>query len=489
LDLLHSKLVTFSGGMSGAAGKLRSIKSGEWVGGGGNAFRGLISDQPPKFDTAGTSFSRAHVALSSYTRVLRDAQADAVKAVHLHGQGESATSTWNSHVTSYNTAVHTAKQNAAPGKDPAPVSMPRPAATDPGASQKAAAQQLLSDARGRVDSEAKRLHGEVHSAADDAPKKPGLLHRALHAIGGVFTFAGHAVEGIGEGVWGMAKGVWALTGAAVTNPKQFAQSWKGIGTLVDVFQPSKMGQAWKAFGKGFVNWDEWSKDPGRAFGETLANVGALALGGESLVGDAGEAGEAGIAGEAGDASLAADAGDAGTAGDTSLAGDSDLTGSGADTTLTEADQSALSFYTGSAYRGMNNMLRGEGHFRPEDRTYLQEHADAVSTALAKLPDHPGTTFRGVDYSNDVLDGYQPGSVITHHAFTSTSTDLRVATDSFDGNTLLTITGKSGKDVDALSSNSGEAEILYDKGTEFQVVSKEWDPTLGKWHIDLEEVGK
>jgi hypothetical protein len=57
----------------------------------------------------------------------------------------------------------------------------------------------------------------------------------------------------------------------------------------------------------------------------------------------------------------------------------------------------------------------------------------------------------------------------------------------DGNALIEIAGKSGRDVSQLSSvGTQEAEVLFDKGTTFQVVSKVWDDSLHMWRITLKE---
>jgi hypothetical protein len=65
-----------------------------------------------------------------------------------------------------------------------------------------------------------------------------------------------------------------------------------------------MEQAWVGVGRSFVDADEWSKEPGKAFGHTLANVGALAAGGEGIAARGGEAAGAGLAGDSGGTGLA-----------------------------------------------------------------------------------------------------------------------------------------------------------------------------------------
>lgn len=166
------------------------------------------------------------------------------------------------------------------------------------------------------------------------------------------------------------------------------------------------------------------------------------------------------------------------------AGEKDL----AKAPLNDVDRAALRDYTtNDGYSTMNPFLRNPDKYNPADRAVIQARADRVSEGLAKLPGEPGTTFRGVQYSDDVLARYQPGQVVTERAFTSTSRDVSVAQGGFNGNTLMTITGRNGKDVQPFSQYATEAEILYDKGTNFQVLSKTWNPDIGKWMIHLQEV--
>ncbi|HEX6523941.1 MAG TPA: ADP-ribosyltransferase domain-containing protein [Streptosporangiaceae bacterium] len=124
---------------------------------------------------------------------------------------------------------------------------------------------------------------------------------------------------------------------------------------------------------------------------------------------------------------------------------------------------------------------------PTPRRPRSRRADRVSTGLAKLPPRPGTTYRGVGFSSDIAKNYQEGTVVTERAFTSTSTDASVATGAFDGNTLMTVTGHSGRDI-APFSHYPESEILYEKGTQFQVIRNAFDPAIGKTVIQMREVG-
>lgn len=164
--------------------------------------------------------------------------------------------------------------------------------------------------------------------------------------------------------------------------------------------------------------------------------------------------------------------------------------------LTSGDKFELNNYTGTAHKHINSFLRNPKDWEEGDK-YLEyglytrpnpadmrAQADRVSTALGKLPPRPGQTYRGVDLSDDLVKQYRPGQVVTERGFTSTSAD---ASKSFDRNSLMVITGHTGRNISEYSRNPSEQEILYDKGTDFQVISNEYDPVSGKNIIHLEEV--
>jgi hypothetical protein len=151
--------------------------------------------------------------------------------------------------------------------------------------------------------------------------------------------------------------------------------------------------------------------------------------------------------------------------------------------MTTADENALRYYTTRHYLFMNNCLRDPGGCTGE----IRRRADLVSAALTKLEPHPGVTYRGVQYSAEVLAAYRPGRVITERGFTSTSRNIDVAQESFGGNTLLVIEGRTGRNVAPYSLFASEAEILYDRGTRFQVLDRDFDPGSGTWIITLEEM--
>lgn len=146
------------------------------------------------------------------------------------------------------------------------------------------------------------------------------------------------------------------------------------------------------------------------------------------------------------------------------------------------DRAALADYTGSGHAEINTALRGDA---PIDKD-IEDRASALSSALAKLPNHRATVTRGVTLTPAQISRYTPGSIITERAFTSSSSNPAKA---FGGNAIFTIYSKSGKDVHALSAFPYEAEVLFDRGTRFYVDNSRYREDLGRWVISLVEIAR
>ncbi|MGW7102995.1 hypothetical protein [Streptomyces sp. NPDC054838] len=118
-----------------------------------------------------------------------------------------------------------------------------------------------------------------------------------------------------DGVWGTLKGLGSMVN--VFDWDNFKKTWTGIGNVfggisaymltpydwamdkmfgpVDHSDTDKQKAALRNFGKSLVAWDEWDKDPSRAFGTVLFN--GMTLGSGSLL-KLGRAGKLGVAAEA-----------------------------------------------------------------------------------------------------------------------------------------------------------------------------------------------
>ncbi|MGF7219055.1 hypothetical protein GGR92_005235 [Spirosoma lacussanchae] len=135
-------------------------------------------------------------------------------------------------------------------------------------------------------------------------------------------------------------------------------------------------------------------------------------------------------------------------------------------------------YTKSAYRDINRNLRNG---------IVTEQAAELVEAVSKLPQTPAITYRA--FWMDDIGGYvqwlRSNKVITFDAFTSTSRDRRVAND-IRGNVMMTITGKTGRDIVAYSKYRHEQEVLYLPGLRCRITKLNTVKVAGKlWSVTLE----
>ena len=128
-------------------------------------------------------------------------------------------------------------------------------------------------------------------------------------------------------------------------------------------------------------------------------------------------------------------------------------------------------YSGDGYKKTNSELRAG----VLDESTVK-HTNALNNALDKLPVHAGTVYRKVGASVP-HHLYQPGKVFVESGFMSTSKDTGV----WAGEVRFTIKSKTGRDIQKISSNSHEEEVLFKSGTRFKIVSR-----IGN-HIHMEEI--
>jgi hypothetical protein len=218
VERLTGRLRTFAGGMSGAAERLTSIQAGEWRGPAGDAFRALLGKQPERFHVAGSAFSEAASAVARYAEILRQAQADAGRAIVLFEQGHRQTQAWRQEHDRYDAEARAAALNGT-----TPVT-PRPPETDPGAGDRARAQQLLDDARALVQAQARTTASLLRAAQEAAPERPGLLDaltggtgKAFASLGGTLTGAWDATTAFLDDAAGWVSDTWeAIDGPDLT---------------------------------------------------------------------------------------------------------------------------------------------------------------------------------------------------------------------------------------------------------------------------------
>ncbi|MFC9894530.1 ADP-ribosyltransferase [Nocardia sp. NPDC127579] len=135
--------------------------------------------------------------------------------------------------------------------------------------------------------------------------------------------------------------------------------------------------------------------------------------------------------------------------------------------LTDIDKKALWEYTGPVAEELNWKIRNGALSKVDDLRISD-----INAALDKLPDYTGTVTRRVNLDAEYLARYEPGSVVTETAFTSTA---RSPTAAFEGNVEMQIISKHGKSVEEFARKPEEQEVLFKSGTSFEVVNKFPDP--------------
>jgi hypothetical protein len=159
------------------------------------------------------------------------------------------------------------------------------------------------------------------------------------------------------------------------------------------------------------------------------------------------------------------------------------------TRLPDGEYGSIRLYTGSAYDEINSYLRGtDSTFNIRTPEELAQISDDISRGLDRLPPYEGTTFRGTNLPDSILDNIEQGGRYSDPAFSSTSESIDVAQNfRSDGNALFHIDGTAGRDIQHISIfDKTEAEVLFDKGHEFTVVDKVWNKDGGYWDIYLKD---
>lgn len=268
LDALARRLDLLADGVDRSASDVRSAQAGSWVGAAGDAFRAAVDEVPSSLVRAGAAFGAAAGTLRDYARVLREAQAEAARAVRMYEQGVAETARWQAQVAAYEGAVRRLAAAAEPDEPPAQPSRARPSSYDPGADDVRQAQALLSQAREDVERAATRAAGVLRSAADDAPREKRWWEKAWHQV-----------SEFGKGAWEATAGtvtfLYSVTLQMYVDPQAWASDVAdvGRGLIWGVQHPVE-------FGKAVLDWETWKTNPARALGRLVPDlIATVASGG------------------------------------------------------------------------------------------------------------------------------------------------------------------------------------------------------------------
>lgn len=145
------------------------------------------------------------------------------------------------------------------------------------------------------------------------------------------------------------------------------------------------------------------------------------------------------------------------------------------------ESSAISRYTGSAYREWNRKLRTDHKFATSDKD--TKTLDAYF-AKAEFPEDVVLT-RKIDgqYAEILRSLAHPGAIFMEKGFSSTSTHY----DAWSGDTKMVISAKKGQkgaSVKDSSQHKNENEVMLPRNTMYVV--KQYDPSTKTLHVELNQ---
>ncbi len=473
---------------------LAKIDVSGWTGRAADEFREAHDLEPDRWIKSGNGFAKAAAGLRSYAGELESARsrADWAREEYERGQRESESAR-----TSYDSYMGRMRSYwSSGGTDQAQPFV------DWGSPIQQEALAELDAARADLDNAAHVCAGEVRAGCADAPEEPNWLESGLKFVGGIF-------EGAGEAVWDLLTMVpfspvnmvidsYKLATGDIT-PEELMKkyelsaedAWDMANGIYTGLTTDPIGFG-RELGKSLLDWDTWADDPARAIGHLVPDaVAAVATAGTGALATRGAKGTMDVLDGLSDLNKLDNISDLNKLDNLdSLDNLDDLGDLGATTRLPDAEYGSIRLYTGNAYDEINSFLRGtepELGFRrtPEE---LGQISDDISRGLDRLPAYDGTTYRGTDLPDHILDSIEPGGRYSDPAFSSTSESTSVAQQfRSDGNTMFHVDGHSGRDIQDISVyDKTEAEVLFDKGHEFTVVDKVWNESGGYWDIYLRD---
>ena len=121
------------------------------------------------------------------------------------------------------------------------------------------------------------------------------------------------------------------------------------------------------------------------------------------------------------------------------------------------------------YEKLNEKLRSSD---PATRARVNVSRVVLNNALAKLPDHQGTVYRGLSFTvqqhlEDFLARHKVGEVVSYSAFTSAD-----IAEAYAGQVIERIQSRRGKRIADYSGTPGDDEVLFRTDSRFRVLDLE-----------------
>lgn len=489
---------------------LSKIDVSGWTGRAADQFREAHDLEPERWVRSGNGFKRAASGLTTYAGALETAQSRAGQAREEYARGERESASARTQYDSYMGQMRSYWGSGGTDQAQPFVDWGNPIQQD--------ALAELAAAKADLDSAAHVCAGEVRAGCADAPEEPNWLESGLKFVGGI-------LEGAGEAIWDLLTMVpfspvnlvidayKVSTGdltpeELMTKYELSAESaWDMATGIYTGLTTDPIGFG-KELGKSLLDWDTWADDPARAIGHLVPDaIVAVATAGSGALATRGAKGGKNLLDGLSDLNKLDNLADLKKLDKLSDLNKLDhladlrkyddlaqapqgvgrhLDDAGLDPWLDEVtsahpelDREGVrgiwDYTTNDGYDTMNNAMRGNGPIDPA----VQTRIDATNRGLEQLPDHQGTTYRGTNLPDAVIDRIDKGGTLTDGAFSSSSTNPNVAEGFInagkDNPTRITIEGHSGSNVGPFSAAQKEAEILFRGGTEFEVLSNTVGP--------------
>ncbi|WP_257980834.1 putative T7SS-secreted protein [Streptomyces sp. CB02959] len=286
LDETVSHLKDFAAAFNRVADGMRKLGSGQhWSGQAADAFREAFEMHPKQWMHAADACDDAYKALQRYAETVSWAQGQASSAIEKYRRAqedrENALHAWKAKVDAYVAQGQRYEAAVAQGQDAGPQPTPPGDFVDPGTEGRAAAEDMIKNARSQRNEAAERARNALKGALAHAPDKPqftdlagaGLKDGAkAYAIESMHLLGGVAKAGIET--LNLARKVNPFDPYNIAHPFQFSAnvSTTLLGLAQAPLHPVEMAKG--MLGSG------WGSDPVEAYGTFLGNlVGGKGAGG------------------------------------------------------------------------------------------------------------------------------------------------------------------------------------------------------------------
>ena len=155
---------------------------------------------------------------------------------------------------------------------------------------------------------------------------------------------------------------------------------------------------------------------------------------------------------------------------TSASGDKEAISFGEKIGMNKNEINLIHSYTGELYHALNSDIRAG---KVGVTTFVK---DKMNKALDKITNHKGEVYRGLSVENtdNFIKGLKSNTKgFKFDSFTSTSTSMKQASSFLSkgkNNVIFSIKSKTGKNIQHLSQQKSESEILFKAGTKFKFIS-------------------